>query len=101
VEQAELLMKRRDPEAAIQAYEDAVAAAEESVIPVPPADIARLCIKMSALESALGSVAEARGSLEHGRRLLLQAKAGGKLPPDAAQVLADVEGNLRRLPRDQ
>jgi serine/threonine protein kinase len=100
-ERAEFLMKRRDPEGAIQAYENAIAAAEESETPVPVAEIARLCVKMGGLESALGSIAEARGSLEHGKRLLLQAKSGGKLPPEAVQVLAELEGNLRRLPREQ
>jgi serine/threonine protein kinase len=100
-EQAELLVKRRDPDAAIQAYEQAISAAEESLTPVSVAEIARLCIKMGSLESALGSTAEARGSFEHGKRLLIQARSGGKLPPEAAQALAELEGNLRRLPRDE
>jgi serine/threonine protein kinase len=100
-EQAELLVKRRDPDAAIQLYEQAITSAEESATPVPPVEIGRLCIKMGSLEAALGSTAEARGSFEHGKRLLIQAKSSGKLAPDAAQALAELESNLRRLPRDE
>ena len=94
-------MKRRDPDAAIQAYEQAIVLAEESETPVSAADIGQLCVKMGALEAALGFTAEARGSLEHGKRVILQAKGSGKLPPEAAQVLAEIEGTLRRLPRDE
>ncbi len=100
-EQGDLLVKRRDPDAAIQAYEQAITSAEESTTLVAPADIARLCLKMGALEAALGSTAEARGSFEHGKRLLLEARSAGKLPPEAQQALAELEGNLRRLPRDE
>ena len=53
------------------------------------------------LEAALGSTAEARGSFEHGKRVLLEARAAGKLPPEGQQALAELEGNLRRLPRDE
>jgi hypothetical protein len=100
-EQAELSVKRRDPNAAIEAYEQAIASAEESVTPVNIAEVARLCWKMGSLEAALGSTAEARGSFEHGKRLLLEARSAGKLAPDAAQALAEIEGSLRRLPRDE
>ena len=100
-EQGDLLVKRRDPDAAIQAYEQAIASAEESATPVAVAEIARLCLKMGSLEAALGSTAEARGSFEHGKRVLLDARSAGKLPPEAQQALAELEGNLRRLPRDE
>jgi hypothetical protein len=100
-EQAEGLMKQRDPDAAIQAYEQAISSAEESVQPVSVIEIARLCHKMGSLEAALGSTAEARGSFEHGKRLIQQAKVAGKLPPDALHVLGEIEGSLRRLPRDE
>ena len=100
-DRAESLVKRRDPEGAIQAYEQAVDAAELSETPVAAAEIARLCFKMGSLEVALGSTAEARGSFERGKRVIQDAKGAGKLPPEAIQVLADIEGVLRRLPRDE
>lgn len=100
-ERAELLVKKRDPDAAIEAYEHAITSAEESATPVNVAEIARLCWKMGSLEVALGSTAEARGSFEHGKRLLLEARSAGKLAPDALQALAEIEGSLRRLPRDE
>lgn len=97
-ERADVLLKRRDPDAAVQAFDQAIAIAEESA--VPAAEIARLCLKMGSIEVALGSTGEARGSFEQGKRILLQSKVGGKLPAEAAQVLAEIEGNLRRLPKD-
>jgi serine/threonine protein kinase len=100
-EQAEGLMRRRDPEGAIQALNQALEAVDTATIPPPAHEVARLYQRMGALEAALGSTAEARGSFEMAKRVLQQARTGGKLPPEAARVLGEIEADLRRLPRDE
>jgi hypothetical protein len=100
-EEAERFVRRRDPDNALTTFGDAIEAAETATPPAPALEIAKLCQRLAGLEASLGSTAEARGSLEHGKRLLLEARAAGKLAPDAVQTLGEIEGTLRRLPRDE
>jgi exonuclease VII small subunit len=97
---ADLLAKRRDPDSAIEVYQDAILEAERAAPPAPPAEVGRLYSKIGALEAGLGSLDEARASFESGRKLLQRARSNGKLDADGLQVLGEIEGRLRKLPRD-
>ncbi len=95
-QQGEALMREHDPDKAADFFDQAIDTAEHSSTPVAALEIARLCYRLGSIDAGLGSTSEARGSFEHGRRLLKK----GKLSPEAAQVLAELDSALRRLPRE-
>lgn len=98
-DQADALVKQRDPDGAIEVFDAALQAAENSPVPAPPNDIARICYRMGSIEAGIGSTASARGSLEYGKRILLDQRKAGKLDAVGIELLGNIEATLRRLPR--
>ncbi len=98
-DRGDALVKKRDPEGAIEAFDQALDAAKNSATPVPRIELARLCYKVGSLEAGLGETATARGSLEYGKQLLLEERKGGKMDAVASELLGKLEAALRKLPR--
>ncbi len=96
----DLLVKRRDPDGAIEVYRQAIVEAERASPPAPIAEVGRMYSKIGALEAGIGSVDEARATLEGGKKFLQRAKSNGKLDEDTNAVLIEIEGRLRKLPKE-
>jgi len=97
LEQGDSLVKTRDFDGAMQAYERAVDQAERATPAVSPIEIARVHQKMGDVAVRQSSPAEARGNYENAKRALQRVK--GK-SPEATQLMNDLETVLRRLPRE-
>lgn len=63
-------------------------------------ELAILYRRLGALASNINSTAEARGHFESGRKTLQALRASGHLPKEGAKVLAELEGAIRRLPKE-
>ena len=101
VEQGDAKLKRRDYDEAAAAYTSAIELAEGSELPGSLVEAARICQKLGSLEVGRGSYGEARTSFEDGKKYLQRAKAAGKPIAEAAQILAEIETSLRKLPREE
>ena len=97
VEQGDALLKERDPDGAVQAYERAVDQAERATPAASPLEIARIHQKMGNLAALRNSPAEAKGNFEDARRALQRMK--GK-SAEATQMLNEIDTIMRRLPRE-
>ena len=87
------LMRRRQTDEAIDAYADALQAAQANPKGVPPAEFGRVCMSLGALQIQNGATAEARRTLIEGRKFLLTNKAPG-------ETINQIESMLKKLPRD-
>jgi hypothetical protein len=67
--------------------------------PVSVGELAQLCKKVASLQMNLGSLAEARTTLERGRQSL-KRMAAGKDGGERQKYLEQIENTLRGLPRD-
>lgn len=97
-DQAENLVKQRDYEGAVAAYERAVELAEVASPAVSALEIAKLHQKIGNMVALRGSPAEARGSFENAKRALSRIK--GKIGPEVTQMISEIDATLRRLPRE-
>jgi serine/threonine protein kinase len=97
-DQGDALVKQREFDAAVAAYDKAVEMAEDATPAVSPLEIARIHQKVGNLEALRGSPAEARGSFENAKRALARMK--GKPATEATQMLTEIDASLRRLPRE-
>lgn len=96
-QQGDTLVKQRDPDGAIAAYEKAIELAEEATPPVSPMDLARVHQKIGNIEAQRGSPAVARASFENARRELQRVKTK---TADVTQMMTEIDTTLRRLPRE-
>ena len=100
-DRGELLLKQRDRDGAIDAYQRAVDVAEESPATATALDVVRLCRKLGSLQEAFGSAAEARRTYEHGRQQLIKYKPKSAAEvTDQAKLLTDIELALRKVQHD-
>jgi hypothetical protein len=100
-DRGEMLLKQRDREGAIDAYERAVDVAEAAGSTASGIEVARLCRKLGSLQETYGSGAEARRTYEHARVQLIRYKP--KSPTevtDQAKLLAEIEGAIRKVQHD-
>jgi hypothetical protein len=86
-------MRFRKTDDAIEAYEAAIEAAVANPKSVPPNEFSRVCMSLGALQIQNGSPAEARRTLIQGRQFLIRNKG-------AAGAIGQIEGMLKKLPRD-
>ena len=96
-----MLLKQRDRDGAIDAYERAVDVAEAAGSTATGIEVARLCRKLGSLQETYGSGAEARRTYEHARVQLIRYKP--KTPvevTDQARLLAEIEGAIRKVQHD-
>jgi serine/threonine protein kinase len=96
-QQGDSLVKQRDPDSAVVAYERAIEVAESATPPASPMDLARLHQKIGNIEAQRGSPAVARGSFENAKRELQRVKTK---TADVTQMITEIDGTLRRLPRE-
>jgi predicted RNA-binding protein YlxR (DUF448 family) len=102
---AERQIASAEPDLALDTLEQALDSAQEAVRSSGGSEeavleLARIYRREGQLASAINSSAEGRGYYVQSRRTLLQLRSKGKLPKEAAKLLVDLEGSLRRLPRD-
>ena len=105
VRMAERQIADADPDVALDTLEQALAAAQDAVRNSDGSEEAILELALiyrreGQLASAINSPAEGRSYYMQSRRTLLTLRSKGKLPKEAAKILGDLEGSLRRLPKD-
>jgi hypothetical protein len=98
VSQGDALMQQRQRDEGIDAYLRAFDLATDGR-PASASEIALLCKKLSTYQKNLGSLAEARQTLELGRQTL-KRMTGGKDNVDRQKYIEQIENTLRSLPRD-
>ena len=100
-DQAEFLLnKQRDRDGAMDAYERAIDAAEQTPVTASGIEIARLCRRLGSLQETFGSGAEAKRTYEHGRQLLIRYKPKGNEVIEQAKLLGEIEVSLKKVHRD-
>jgi serine/threonine protein kinase len=100
-DRGEMLLKQRDREGAIDAYERAVDVAEAAGSAATGIEVARLCRKLGSLQETYGSGAEARRTYEHARVQLIRYKPKSPVEiTDQARLLAEIEGAIRKVQHD-
>ncbi len=86
-------VRRRQFDEAIEAYTEAMDAAQANPKGVSPEEFCRVCKSLGSLQISHGSAAEARRTLTSGRQFLLKVKA-------SPSTVSQVEAILKKLPRD-
>jgi serine/threonine protein kinase len=86
-------VRRRQFDEAIEAYTEAMDAAQANPKGVSPEEFCRVCKSLGSLQISHGSAAEARRTLTGGRQFLLKVKA-------SPSTVSQVEAILKKLPRD-
>ena len=93
VDSGDNYLRSRKTDDAIEAYEAALEVAQANPRSVPPGEFSRVCMSLGALQIQNGSPAEARRTLVQGRQFLIRNKG-------AAGSIGQIEGMLKKLPRD-
>lgn len=104
-QRAELAMAERRPAEAMELYRSALDparlyAARPAADPAAKTDIAILFRKLGSLQTRMASTAEARATLQDGRKILLGLAARKQWTAERARLLDDFDNGLRRLNRD-
>jgi hypothetical protein len=87
------LMRRRQTDEAIDAYSQAIEIAQSNPKNVSATEYGQVCLKLGSLQIQTGATAEAKRTLIDGRAFLLRTNG-------PASVREQIEGMLRKLPRD-
>jgi serine/threonine protein kinase len=98
VSQGDALMQQRQRDEGMDAYLKAFDLATDGRS-ASALEISQLCKKLSTYQKNLGSLAEARQTLELGRQTL-KRMTGGKDSGDRMKYIEQIENTLRSLPRD-
>ena len=104
-QRAEQAMAERRPAEALELYRSALDparlyAARPNADPAAKAELAILFRKLGSLQTRLSSTAEARATLQEGRKILLGLAARKQWTSDRARLLDDFDNGLRTLRRD-